>query len=88
MSMLAIVCLIAALLSMLFAVVYQRRDLRPGRGGSMGGEMTAGLIWLVAALLGAVGSLAFIAWYFSLLVFFGTVALSFLVRIAVARTAR
>ncbi|MFA5081107.1 MAG: hypothetical protein WC474_01005 [Hydrogenophilaceae bacterium] len=55
---------------------------------AMGGEMTAGLIWVVTSLLCALGSLAFMAWYSSVLVFFGVIALSFLVRIAVARIAR
>jgi hypothetical protein len=74
-----------ALLAMLFAILYQRRDMRPGTGGTMGGEMTAGLIWVVASLLCALGSLAFVPWYFAIGVFVVAMALSFLVRMGVAR---
>lgn len=75
----------AALLASLFAIVYQRRDMRPGTGGTMGGEMTAGLIWAVASLLWALGSLAFAPWYLAIGVFVAAMALSFLVRLGVAR---
>lgn len=85
MNILATLCFAGALLAMVYAIVFQRRDLHPERGGSMGGEMTAGLIWLVASLLGALGSLAFVPWYGSILVFFGIYAFSFLVRSVVAR---
>lgn len=88
MTVIAFLCVAGAVLAMVLAVAYQRRDIVPGRGGTMGGEMTAGLIWLLAALLGAVGSLAFMPWYFSVLVFVAVLALSFLVRMWVARLAK
>jgi len=69
---------------MLFAIIYQRRDIVPNYGGTMGGEMTTGFVWVIASLLSAAGSVALIPWYFSMLVFFLVFALSFLVRILVA----
>lgn len=85
MKIFALVCFAAALLAMLFAVVYQRSDIDPERGGSMGGEMTTGFIWVLASLFCAIGSLALIPWYLSIPVFFLVLALSFLVRVLVSR---
>ncbi len=75
----------AALLATLFAIIYQRRDMRPGTGGTMGGEMTAGLVWVVASLFWALGALAFVPWYLAIVVFGAAMGLSFLVRMGVAR---
>lgn len=87
MSLLANLSFAVACLLALLAVLYQRRDLAPGHGGSMGGEMTAGIIWLAVALLSALGSLARVHWLVSILIFFAVIALSFLIRILVARLA-
>jgi hypothetical protein len=85
MNLLANLCFAAACLLALLAVLYQRRDLAPGHGGSMGGEMTAGVIWLAVALLSALGSLVLVHWLVSILIFFAVLALSFLIRTLIAR---
>jgi phosphatidylglycerophosphate synthase len=85
MKILAIICYTAALITMIFAVVYQRKDIDPDHGGTMGGEMTTGFIWILASLLCAVGSVALIPWYLSIFVFFLVLAISFLVRTLVSR---
>jgi hypothetical protein len=85
MHVLAIGCFTGAFLVAAFALIYQRRDIVAGHGGTMGGEMTAGLMWVIASFLSAIGSYTFIPWYFSILVFFAVLAFSFLIRMAVAR---
>lgn len=85
MPLLPALALSFALLASLLAIFYQRRDMRPGTGGTMGGEMTAGLVWVVAALLWGLGSLAWVPWYLAMGVFVAAMALSFLVRMGVAR---
>lgn len=88
MPLLPTLALCLALLASILAIVYQRRDMRPGTGGTMGGEMTAGLIWVVAALLWALGSLAWVPWYLAIGMFVAAMGLSFLVRMGVARIPR
>lgn len=85
MHALAITCFVLAFFVMVFAVFYQRRDLHPSYGSTMGGQMTSGVIWILAALLCAIGASMMIPWYFSIPVFFVVLALSFLVRTIVAR---
>lgn len=85
MSLLPTLAFSFALLATLFAITYQRRDMRPGTGGTMGGEMTAGLVWMAASLLWALGSLAFVPWHLAIVVFVAAMGLSFLVRMGVAR---
>ncbi len=75
---------IGALLA-LYAIYAQRRDIVPGVGGTMGGEMTVGLTWLLAACFAALGSAAYLPWYLSALTGVGVLALSFLIRLALAR---
>ncbi len=88
MSPLALASLIGAAVVMVVALVYQRRDLVPGYGGTMGGEMTAGLLWMLAALLVALAALDLMPWYFTPLVWGAVVGLSFPIRIWVARIAK
>lgn len=85
MTVVGVVSLALAVMLMLLAVIYQRRDITPGRGGTMGGEMTAGLIWLVASALCALAALVFLHWYWAVLAFFLSLGLSFMVRTLVAR---
>lgn len=84
MTLLAIVCLAASGLMIGYALYYQRRDMVPGYGGTMGGEMTVGLIWLLAALLFGLGVAAFVPWYLAILSCLALVALSFVARRLVA----
>lgn len=88
MNILAIICFTVAVLLMIVAVIYQRRDMLPNYGSTMGGEMTAGALWLLVSLLAACGSLAFIHWILSFLLFLGLFALSFLIRALIARIAK
>jgi hypothetical protein len=83
--MLAIAFFVIALLLMAAAIRYQRREMVPGYGGTMGGEMTTGVIWLGASLFSALGALAFVHWLFAGLIFIGVFLLSFLNRTLVAR---
>lgn len=85
MTVLGVLSLALAVILMILAVVYQRRDITPGRGGTMGGEMTAGLMWVVASALCALAALVFLHWYWAVLAFFLTLGLSFGVRVLVAR---
>ena len=85
MTVIAFLCVAGAVLAMVLAVAYQRRDIVPGRGGTMGGEMTAGLIWLVASALCALAALVLLRWYWAVLAFVLTLGLSFMVRILLAR---
>lgn len=85
MTVVGVLSLALAVVLMVLAVVYQRRDVTPGRGGTMGGEMTAGLMWVVASALCALAALVFLGWYWAVLAFFLTIGLSFLVRMLVAR---
>lgn len=78
-------CIALALLIMVFAVAYQRRDIVRGHGGTMGGEMTTGILWLAAALLMAIGAYGYFPWYVSVLVLIVTILVSFMIRVAVAR---
>lgn len=85
MHILAIICFAGAFIAAVFAVIFQRRDMVPEYGSTMGGEMMTAGIWSLASLLCALGSLAFVAWYFSILVFAGVFALSFAIRMLVER---
>ena len=85
METLALVSFSLAVTLMILAMVYQWRDSTPGRGGTMGGEMTAGLIWGVAALLCGLGALAYLPWYGAVLVALLTLGGSFLVRMLISR---
>ena len=85
MRIFAIVCFAGAFLAVVFAIVYQRNDITPQRGSTMGGQMTAAAIWSLASLLCAAGSLAFVRWYFSIIIFVTVYVLSFLVRAFVSR---
>ncbi|MCP5278599.1 MAG: hypothetical protein H6935_09590 [Thiobacillus sp.] len=85
MIVVGILSLALAVMMMILAVTYQRRDITPGRGGTMGGEMTAGLIWLVASALCALAALVLLRWYWAVLAFVLTLGLSFMVRILLAR---
>ncbi len=88
MKVLAFLCWSLALFLTIFAVVYQQRDIRPEYGGTMGGEMTAGFIWVIVSALSAVGALGFVPWYWAGLVFFLVLGLSFVVRAQVAQIHR
>lgn len=68
-----------------FAVVYQWRDLVASRGGSMGAEMTAGLVWLLAALLAGAGVFTVVRFAFAVAAVAAVLALSFLVRTLLPR---
>jgi hypothetical protein len=83
-NLLALFCLAVSGLAIGYAVYYQRRDMVPGYGGTMGGEMTIGLIWLLAGLLFGLGMAAFVPWYLAILAGIALVALSFAVRRLVA----
>ncbi len=85
MNMLALVCYAVAILLMMIAIIHQRRDIVPGYGGTMGGEMTSGVIWLLASFVAAGGALAMMHWVFALLQFLGLWALSFLVRALIGK---
>jgi hypothetical protein len=85
MHILAIVCFAGALTTAIFAVVIQRCDMTRDRGSTMGGQMTTGAIWSLTSLFCAVGSLVFVRWYFSILVYVGVFILSFLIRILIER---
>lgn len=85
MHTLAITSFALAFFVMLFAVFYQRRDLHPKYGNTMGGQMTTGVIWILASLLCAAGASLLIPWYFSIPVFFLVFAFSFPVRTIVER---
>lgn len=85
MHLLAIICFISASAAMLLAILYQRRDLHPSYGNTMGGQMTVGVIWLLASVLSALGIAVLTTWYWSIPVFFLVFALSFVVRTIVAR---
>lgn len=63
-----------------FALVYQLRDLIARPGGTMGAEMTAGVIWMLAALLGGIGSFVLFDGLAAALTVVGVLALSYLVR--------
>jgi hypothetical protein len=85
MNILALICFVVALSAAVVAVVLQRRDIVPGYGTTMGGQMLSSSIWSLASLLAAISSLALVRWYFSVLVFIGVFALSFAVRALVER---
>lgn len=75
-----LVCFIVSGLAMAYAIYYQRKDMVPGYGATMGGDMTTGVIWLFASVLFGFGSNAFAPWYFSLLVGIAMLMLSFIIR--------
>lgn len=81
----ATLCFSVAFLAIVLAVIYQWRDSVPHYGNTMGGEMTTGLIWTVASLLCALGSLAYLHWLLAIAVFFSTLAVSFMLRMLIAR---
>lgn len=85
MHIFAVICFAGAFLAAVFAVVYQRSDMTPNHASTMGGQMTAGAIWSLVSLLCAAGSLAFVRWYFSVIIFVAVYALSFLARVLVDR---
>ncbi|PLY15917.1 MAG: hypothetical protein C0631_05015 [Sedimenticola sp.] len=81
----AIICIAFALLLFVAAILYQRHDMVPKYGGTMGGEMTTGVMWVGVSLFSALGSLAYFHWFFAGLVFLLVFMLSFLIRMLVAR---
>lgn len=83
-----VMLLATALASALYAFVYQCRDVVATRGGTMGAEMTAGLIWLIAAILCSIGSLLLSGWCLSVVALAGTLALSFLIRASIPKVLR
>lgn len=82
----AIICFGIAFLVALVAIAYQRADIRADYGSTMGGEMTTGGFWGIASLCCAGGSLAFVPWFVSPLVFVVVYGSSFVIRKIVERT--
>lgn len=88
MHYLSIICFAGSALLTRRAVVAQCRDYIPNNGNTSSGEITTLLLLHLAALLAAVGSLAYLHWYFSLIIFLAGSALSFLTRHWVSRWLR
>ncbi|MFZ5484384.1 MAG: hypothetical protein ACOZB0_09150 [Pseudomonadota bacterium] len=80
MSMWAMVLLWVAAGLAAWAIWLQRRDMIPGLGGTMGGEMTSGLIWWGVALVVAVASIDVLGGYWAVAVFLGVLVVSFGIR--------
>jgi len=62
------------------ALLYQRSDHVKGYGSTMGGEMTAGAIWSLAAILAGTGTGILSAWYWGIATFLAVYAASFKIR--------
>jgi hypothetical protein len=81
----AMFCFAAAALLAVNALIYQWRDKRPDYGGTMGGEMTTGLMWLASAVLGALGSADYAGWLMAVIIFVLIMAMSYAIRILISR---
>jgi hypothetical protein len=68
-------------------MVIQWTDTVPGRGGTMGGEMTAGILWAAAALLAGVASLRCAPWWGAPLMGAAVYACSVPIRLAIGHLA-
>ena len=74
-----------ASLSAIGAVLYQWIDHKKDYGSTMGGRMTSGAIWSIAALLGGVGVGMLMTWYWGLAAFALIYVTSFAIRGAIER---
>lgn len=62
------------------ALVYQVWDHVKGYGSTMGGQMTAGAIWALVAVLGGAGTGLIFPWYWGIGAFVFLLALSYGIR--------
>lgn len=62
------------------AILYQRSDHVTGYGSTMGGEMTAGLLWSLSAVIGGIGTGMILKWYWGIAVFLAVYLLGFKIR--------
>ncbi len=72
-------------LALIGAILYQRLDYSKGYGSTMGGQMTAGMIWSLAALLCGLGTGIVLTWYWGCAAFIAVYISSFGVRTVVER---
>lgn len=88
MSAFALTCFIGALAIAILAIWHQRTDFIPNHGNSMGAAIVGLFMWMLASLLVAAGSLAYIGWYYAPGIFAGAIVLSLLIRNGVERWQR
>ena len=83
MSLFAAISFAVAFMLAIFAIRHQRVDFVPHHGNSMGGEILDLFLWVLVSVFAGAGSLAYIDWYFSALVFVVLFVLSFYIRYCV-----
>ncbi|MCA9068708.1 MAG: hypothetical protein KDA84_07285 [Planctomycetaceae bacterium] len=82
----ALICFGVAVVLAIVAILYQRWDLVPDYGNTVGGDLVINNLWLIASLSCAAGSLAFVPWIVSLVIAIGVYGLSWWVRRLIEKT--
>lgn len=83
MSVFDLICFGGAFLLAIAAIRHQCVDFVPHYGNTMSGEILDLFLWAMASLLAAAGSIAYLDWYLSALVFIAAFVLSFFIRYGV-----